>query len=77
MKRGKCPKCESSQIYSRHAGIQPEGAWLMQDSTWGGMSVNKSVSIDTYLCIRCGFIENYLSDASKVPKVKQYWDLVG
>ncbi|MCP4542728.1 MAG: hypothetical protein GY832_36865 [Chloroflexi bacterium] len=77
MNRGECPKCGSSNIYKQSDGIRPRDEWVMLDSHWGKLEVRNPTPVDTYLCIDCGYFENYVTDKDKLSKVAQIWDKVG
>ncbi len=77
MNNNKCPKCGSSDIYKQRDGVRPREEWVMLDSYWGKLQVRNPVVVDTYLCIQCGYFENYVADKDKLPKAAQMWEKVG
>ena len=77
MKSGKCPKCNSSNVYQQSDGIRPREDWVMLSSHWGKMPVLNPTKIDTYLCVDCGYFENYVPDKDNLSKAAKIWDKVG
>ena len=70
MKNGKCPRCDSSEIYHKINGIIS-----------GNKKIYVRVSIlspetgkVTYVCSSCGYYENYICDKNILSKIKEKWD---
>ena len=51
----KCPKCKGDMVLG-HIGLQ--GLWIQGLSRLFGFGTDKR-KIQTYRCIRCGFLESY------------------
>lgn len=66
---GKCPKCESSEIWSnQNINKRGERPLIM-------VSGSTRLLLDTYICAKCGFIEEYLSDKDlKDQRKRDYLD---
>ncbi len=67
MKRGQCPKCSSSEVYHKIRGHLEEGVSI---SLWA------VATIDTYICSKCGYVENYVLDDGNFAKIVKKWDKV-
>lgn len=68
----KCPKCSSEEIYS-NATISKSGERsIIPVSSW------RSIHINSYACMDCGFIEEYLDikDKEAIEKLKKLWKKV-
>lgn len=59
MRNGKCPKCGSSEIYTNDADGEGFGGDEAATLQCGLDSTDKW---QTYLCVNCGYYENYLTD---------------
>ena len=72
MRSGKCPKCESIEIYRCILKIGGGIGWgdeyncLRVKARWGGETSNKW---ETYLCGSCGYFENYILDREILDEV--------
>ncbi len=67
MKNGKCPKCNSTQVYKKR--------------TWGHRSyivtsVFRFAKLTDYVCTDCGFTEAYIFDQDKLNDIKNKWEKV-
>jgi hypothetical protein len=71
MKDGKCPKCNSSNVYKRDQGAGPEHGFFVSTSTITGGSAYES-----YVCVDCGYFENYIQDKAKLQDVQKKWTKV-
>jgi predicted nucleic-acid-binding Zn-ribbon protein len=78
VKDGICPKCGQASVYEQEMGVtyrSSHGGAFVMDGTW---QVAHDCDTRSYLCIRCGYFENYVDDAemlAKIPTVKG-WTLV-
>jgi predicted nucleic-acid-binding Zn-ribbon protein len=62
MKSGTCPKCKSKNVVmspGEYGGVGP-GLQMMVMGDGTGMSSTKYWQ--TYLCLDCGYFENYITD---------------
>ena len=70
MKQGKCPKCDSEDIF---AGVDV----LPKSGPFGSNSIPISVvsiaALDNYVCTRCGYLERYVADSEKLEEIAQKW----
>ncbi|MBN1638837.1 MAG: hypothetical protein JW866_07710 [Ignavibacteriales bacterium] len=74
MKKGKCPKCGSSNIY--------EGTKVkMKGGSHGSNSIPitswSAAPLDNYVCIDCGYVESYIANKEKLEKIKEKWPKFG
>lgn len=71
-KTGNCPKCNSSDILTDAEKIkQGHRAYL-------GISAFRTIRIATYVCMNCGYLEEYLDEKgfktqSKINKFRERW----
>lgn len=71
MKTGKCPKCESTNIYTDGNPKRGDRSSI-QVTSW------KKFFIDIYICFDCGFTEEYitqedLKNEKLISRVKEQW----
>jgi len=67
MKRGTCPKCGSATVYLLEDGI---GSAECQYIKKGGFFTS-STTFDCYLCVSCGFFENYVNNRQHLETIAQ------
>jgi len=75
MKNGQCPKCNSSNVFKMQNGIYWGNGYLRFVGSRPLMNTN----CDSYVCIDCGYFENYIVDREilqKVPNMKKGWTKV-
>lgn len=70
MKSGKCPKCGSTEVYTKRNGIQSEVAFKM------AYLAMKAPYLDAYICLSCGDFEQYVADVNELQDIKQDWTKV-
>ena len=67
MKRGKCPKCGSEEVFvldgKTHRALLEKG--------WGTITETSD-----YACAECGYIESYLRSESDKDAVRKGWQKV-
>lgn len=72
MKNGVCLKCGAAEVH--HA---PKGSRLVWRS---GRSTFGDATCDTYVCVKCGYFERYVSlrgdDPRRVDDIKANWKKV-
>jgi len=70
LKQGKCPKCDSEEIF---AGVDV----LPKSGPFGSNSIPISVvsiaALDNYVCTQCGYLERYVADAEKLKEISKKW----
>jgi predicted nucleic-acid-binding Zn-ribbon protein len=75
MKDGKCPKCSSNNIYVNRRGIDwgSKSQWV---EIWFGTPdsrINSWADFDSYVCIDCGYFENYILDREALGEIQAKW----
>ena len=75
MKDGKCPKCGSADVRSS-AGVknrldEEHGIQI------GGGLLPRTARIENYVCISCGYVENYILDQKKLRMIAERWPRAG
>ncbi|GIK67350.1 MAG: hypothetical protein BroJett018_51440 [Chloroflexota bacterium] len=72
MKSGKCPKCGSTEVYTKRSGMQSGYTVGM------GFANTKHMEADDYICMVCGYFEQYLVEvASKLKDLPSKWKKAG
>lgn len=80
MKDANCPKCGSGEVYSGVELIVKDGpiANLLKGGPFASNSIPISLTsmapIDNYVCVNCGYVEQYISDRSKLKEIAKKWD---
>lgn len=68
MKNGKCPKCNSQEIYaSTDGGGIGDGFNMLVLTEQESMTSTRKWQ--TFLCVSCGYYENYLLDQDKIARI--------
>lgn len=62
MKSGTCPKCGSTEVYMKNGGLQ-QGYVIAF-----GFANTRSVTTDDYICLNCGYLEQYIPNARETLK---------
>ncbi len=75
LKSGTCPKCGSNEVYTDRGALKRGERMQLVISSW------KSIFLDSYLCITCGYFEEHvpeeeLRDEKLIEKVKGNWKRV-
>jgi len=76
MRRGLCPKCRTPTVYRRLNGISNGSG------TNGSVYVHTSwltspSPVESLICTRCGYFENYVIDERKMAEITNTWEKVG
>jgi predicted nucleic-acid-binding Zn-ribbon protein len=74
MKNGKCPKCGSATVHSKTNGIAFGNSNGRVDVI-SSMLTRPSPAI-AFVCITCGYFENYIADPGKLAEVAKTWQKV-
>ncbi len=72
MKNGQCDKCGSNTVHTLVNGLAPAGR--REYIGFGG--VYTGVDVETFLCVTCGYYENYVTDTKRLAEVAQRWPAV-
>lgn len=74
MKKGKCPKCGSDEIYCGE-DIKFKGGPFGSNAI--PVSMTSMAPLDNYVCTACGYVESYISDQIKLKEIFIKWPKVG
>jgi predicted nucleic-acid-binding Zn-ribbon protein len=66
VKMTKCPKCMSSNIFTKKKGV----GWGKGLAVGSGSSMSGPVNWVTYLCTSCGYFENYLAESDWLTRIQ-------
>ena len=69
MKSGKCPKCQSNNVYSG-AKVFPKSGPFGSNSI--PVSLTSIAALDNYVCVDCGYIESYV-ESDKLEEIARKW----
>jgi len=58
MRTGKCPKCNSRQVFMR----VEEGLHIRGSSYGVAVRAKQDIKLATYVCSECGFVEQYAAE---------------
>ncbi len=73
MKKGTCPKCGSTEIYS---GIDLPFKSGPFGSNSIPVSLTSMAALDNYVCVDCGLVESYVADKQKLKEIARKWAAV-
>ena len=78
MKNGRCPRCDSTNVFMNRSGVEwaDESGWI---TIWMGNPDSKSGKQshnDSYICIDCGYFENYILERDILHEVQTKWKKV-
>lgn len=64
-----CPKCQSKELYTNSGNVKRGERCSLPVTSW------TSLFVDIYICLNCGFVEEYITDKElhnieKMNKVK-------
>lgn len=71
-----CPKCGSTEIYVDDRGlVEADGGITVINlhDIWHG----SKATINTYVCVACGYLELFLADTKRIPDIRQSWRRIG
>ncbi|MGW8186739.1 MAG: hypothetical protein ACWGNK_05720 [Desulfobacterales bacterium] len=70
MKSGICPKCASDEVYSGAEIPLKKGPFASNSIP---VSLAPVAARDNYVCIRCGYVESYISEADRLSEIARKW----
>lgn len=71
MKDGRCPRCGSVNVRKQCNGLHADG-WKMRMPLWPNR-VDEVTDVVTYLCVSCGYFENYVLGKGRLSQAAQRW----
>jgi predicted nucleic-acid-binding Zn-ribbon protein len=76
MKSGQCPKCGSFDVYSGAYVPDKSGGYGSNTIPVSGGLFSRSVALDNYVCVNCGYVESYISDEEQLRRIADKWPRV-
>jgi hypothetical protein len=77
MLNGICPKCGSEEVYSgANRSRKTNGYGMNAIPIKRGFFEPSKVALDNYVCIRCGYVESYISNRQKLDEIAENWSKV-
>jgi predicted nucleic-acid-binding Zn-ribbon protein len=78
MRQGQCPKCASQRVHVSNVRLPLQGwtlfnAIAITDSFWWGSS---TAILRHYVCVSCGYVEQYVTDTDKLLEIAARWPQV-
>jgi predicted nucleic-acid-binding Zn-ribbon protein len=73
MKNGQCLKCGSREVFSNTNRKFPA---LNTMTIGSGNFGNRYAYLDTYVCVHCGYVENYVAKQADLNYIKEEWTAV-
>jgi predicted nucleic-acid-binding Zn-ribbon protein len=74
MKNGKCPRCNSTEIYFAR-DLPLKGGPFGSNSI--PVSLTSMAPLDNYVCGQCGLVESYVAQQEKLKEISRKWSCVG
>jgi hypothetical protein len=75
MKNGLCPRCRTAHVHARPNGLE-RLEWQLGTSSWQQRH-SQPAEVITFLCVLCGYFENYLLDRDQLSLAARKWPRVG
>jgi ribosomal protein S27AE len=73
MRKGICPKCGSSEVYS---GADLPSVVINRESNSIPITRWGNATLENYVCGGCGYVESYLHNQVDLKKVRETWPRV-
>jgi hypothetical protein len=75
MRRGLCVKCGTPTVYRKLNGISygSGGGAVYVYTSW----ITSPSPVESLICTRCGYFENYVIDERKMSEITKTWEKVG
>jgi len=70
LKSGICPKCSSDEVYSGAEIPLKKGPFASNSIP---VSLASVAARDNYVCIRCGYVESFISEADRLSEIAKKW----
>lgn len=74
MRRGVCVKCQTPTVYRKPNGVSHGGGGgtVYVHTSWA----TSPSPVESFICTRCGYFENYVVDDRKMSEVANTWEKV-
>ena len=69
MRNGTCPKCNSTNVFKKSKGAYFGNGVLTVDNSFGVVGSD----FESFVCVECGYFENYILDPAKLQQVREKW----
>jgi predicted nucleic-acid-binding Zn-ribbon protein len=76
MKSGQCPKCGSFDVRSGAYVPGKTGNYTSNTIPVSGGIFARRVALDNYVCVKCGYVESYISDEDELHRIADKWPRV-
>jgi hypothetical protein len=73
MKDGKCPKCNSTTVFSQRKGIDFSSQRNVYVHVASELGTRPTKEVDYYVCTTCGYFESYIEDRAKLDVIAKDW----
>jgi hypothetical protein len=76
MRRGLCVKCQTPTVYRKLNGLSYGGGGngtVYVYTSW----MTAPSHVESLICTRCGYFENYVIDERKMAEITNTWEKVG
>ncbi len=76
MRRGLCVKCQTPTVYRKLNGLSYGGSGngtVYVHTSW----LTSPSPVESLICTRCGYFENYVIDERKMAEITNTWEKVG
>ena len=70
MKQGKCPKCNSTEVFCG-SDVYPKTGPFTSNTI--PISITSVAALDNYVCTDCGYVERYIADSRKLKEIFVKW----
>jgi len=75
MKDGICNACRSTKIFAKQNGFTHGKGFQVQTGLASVLELTKTSTID-FVCVNCGYFEQYIDDKRKLKEVADSWEKV-
>lgn len=73
MKRGVCPKCNSTNVYDGSQLPFKKGSYSQYAIK---ISAAFAAALNRYVCVDCGYVESYVASPTKLKRISETWPRV-
>jgi len=73
LKDGLCPRCHTNQVYTSMNLRNKSGSY---SSNTIPLSFFRSIPLDNYVCVNCGYLESYIAEPEMLLRIKDIWNKI-